>query len=79
MSDENQIPTPETFGLTKGSVAYVRSIATADLGEDIEAPEGVDTLYALHDAAGKRLALFDNRDYAFQIAKQNDLTPMSAH
>jgi len=79
MSDENPVPTPETFGLAKGSVAYVRAVATSDLGEGIEAPEGVDTVYALHDAAGKRLALFDNREFAFQIAKQNDLTPMSAH
>lgn len=79
MTDENPIPTPEAFGLAKANVAYIRSIAASDLGDDIETPDGVDTLYALHDAAGKRLALFDNREFAFQIAKQNDLTPMSVH
>ncbi len=79
MTDENPIPTPETFGLAKANVAYIRSIPASDLGDDIETPDGVDTLYALHDAAGKRLALFDNREFAFQIAKQNDLTPMSVH
>ncbi len=79
MTDENAIPTPEDFGLTKGTIAYVRAVAASDLDADIETPEGVDTFYALHDASGRRLALFDNRDFAFQVAKQNDLTPMSAH
>jgi len=78
MSEENTIPTPEAFGLTKGTIAYVRSVSVSDL-DDVETPEGVDTFYALHDASGRRLALFDNRDFAFAVAKQNDLTPMSAH
>jgi len=79
MSNENAIPTPENFGLSKGSTAYVRAISASDLDEDIKTPEGVDILYALHDADGRRLALFDNRDFAFQVAKQNDITAMSVH
>jgi len=75
----HSIPTPEEFGMTKGGIAYVRTIAKTDLDEGIDTPDGVDTFYALHDAAGKRLALFDNRDFAFQIAKENDLTPVSVH
>jgi len=78
MSSENDIPTPEAFGLTKGTIAYVRTVPASDL-DDVETPEGVETFYALHDATGRRLALFDNRDFAFAVAKQNDLTPMSAH
>ena len=77
MSDS--IPTPEEFGLKNNGIAYVRTIAKTELDEAIETPDGVDILYALHDEAGKRLALFDNRDVAFQIAKQNDLTPVSVH
>ncbi len=79
MNSDNPIPSPEVFGLNKDTVAYVRSVAASDLGDDIETPDGVDTLYALHDAAGRRLALFDNREFAFQIAKQNDLNPVSVH
>jgi hypothetical protein len=79
MKNENAIPTPESFGLSKGNTAYVRAVSAADLDSDIKTPEGVDTLYALHDSEGRRLALFDNRDFAFQVAKQNDLTAMSAH
>lgn len=78
MKNENDIPTPEAFGLTKGTIAYVRSVSVSDL-EDVDTPEGVDTFYALHDASGRRLALFDNRDFAFAVAKQNDLTALSAH
>lgn len=76
---ENAIPTPESFGMSNRNVAYVRTIAASDLGDEIETPDGVTTLYALHDEAGRRLALFDNRNFAFQIAKQNDLTVLSAH
>ena len=79
MTDENTIPTPEAFGLKNGSVAYVRLVAKTDLDDGIETPDGVDTFYALHDESGRRLALFDNRDFAFQVAKQNDLTPVSSH
>ena len=78
MKNENDIPTQEAFGLTKGTIAYVRSVYVSDL-EDVDTPEGVDTFYALHDASGRRLALFDNRDFAFAVAKQNDLTALSAH
>jgi len=78
MINEHDVPTPEAFGLSEGTIAYVRSVPVSDL-DDVETPEGVDTFYALHDASGRRLALFDNRDYAFAVAKQNDLTPMSAH
>lgn len=79
MSKDKTVPTPEAFGLSKGTIAYVTTVAATDLEDGIETPEGVETLYALHDASGQRLALFDNRDFAFQIARQNDLTAVSAH
>ena len=78
MNNENDIPAPEAFGLTKATIAYVRAVSVSDL-EDVDTPEGIDTFYALHDASGRRLALFDNREFAFEVAKRNDLTPMSAH
>lgn len=78
MNNENDIPAPEAFGLNKGTIAYVRAVSVSDL-DDVETPEGIETFYALHDASGRRLALFDNREFAFEVAKRNDLTPMSAH
>ncbi len=78
MKNENDIPAPEAFGLNKGTIAYVRAVSVSDL-DDVETPEGIETFYALHDASGRRLALFDNREFAFEVAKRNDLTAMSAH
>lgn len=78
MDIEQDIPSPESFGLTEGTTAYVRSVSVTEL-DDIETPDGIETFYALHDASGRRLALFDNRDFAFEVAKRNDLMPLSAH
>ena len=45
---------------------------------EIEA-QGLEQLYALHDAAGERLALVRDRSLAFMLARQNDLAPVSVH
>ncbi len=61
-------------------VVYVRPVAVADLPEEIrEAAAGIDTLYAVHDTDGERLALVRNRDLAFVLARQNDLAPVHVH
>lgn len=81
MTDHPSIPSPEAFGMGeqgKGFV-YVRSVAKADLDPEIETPDGVETFYALHDAGGRRIALFDDRDLAFAVAKSNDLHAVSVH
>ncbi|QUS35751.1 DUF1150 family protein [Falsirhodobacter algicola] len=61
-------------------LVYVRPVAVADLPEDVqEQAEGLDTLYALHNAEGEQLALVRNRHMAFQLALQNDLAPVNVH
>jgi hypothetical protein len=61
-------------------IVYVREVPVADLPEEIRAQAaGLDTLYALHDASGGRLALVKDRRLAFILARQNDLAPVSAH
>ena len=79
MKNENEIPAPEKFGLLAGNIAYIRAVTADELDDDIDTPAGVETLYALHDETGRRLALFDNREFAFTVARQNDLNAMSAH
>lgn len=71
------ITLPETGGRR---IVYVRPVAVADLPEDLrrEVP-GIDTLYALHDTDGERLALVRDRRLAFALARQNDLAPVSVH
>ena len=59
---------------------YVRPVAAAELPDDVrEQVEGLDTLYAVHDAEGQRLALVKDRNLAFVLARQNDLAPVTVH
>ena len=61
-------------------IVYVRSVTPEELPEELrEQVVGVDHLYAVHSAEGERLALVKDRDLAFQVARQNDLAPVSVH
>lgn len=63
-------------------LVYVRKIALVDLPEDVqeEAREGgLDELYALHRADGEQVALVGDRGLAFNLARQNDMMPVSVH
>ncbi len=69
------------FGPEAGErIVYVREVPVADLPEEIRAQAmGLETLYAVHDASGERLALVKDRRMAFMLARQNDMAPVSAH
>ena len=59
---------------------YVRQVATHTLPEDVrEQVPGVETMYAVHDSDGERLALVRERAMAFMLARQNELIPVSVH
>lgn len=61
-------------------IAYVRSVNVAELPEDLQQQAfGLERLYAVHSAAGERLALVRDRDLAFVLARQNDLQPVAVH
>ena len=61
-------------------IVYVREVALADLPEEVRAEAaGLKKLYAVHDASGERLALVKDRKLAFMLARQNDMTPVTAH
>ena len=67
-------------GAEQDRIAYVRSVDVADLPGDVQAQaEGLETLYAVHSAAGERLALVKDRDLAFVLARQNDFLPVAVH
>ncbi|MDA0187391.1 MAG: DUF1150 family protein [Proteobacteria bacterium] len=66
--------------LNAGRVVYIRPIAVADLPDDLrQKANGLVTLYAIGSETGERLALVRDRDLAFVVARQNDLTPVSVH
>lgn len=61
-------------------IAYVRAVKVADLPQEVQQQAaGIDRLYAVHSAAGERLALVRDRDLAFVLARQNDLRPVTVH
>ncbi|MEZ5779199.1 MAG: DUF1150 family protein [Paracoccaceae bacterium] len=69
------------FGPEAGErIVYVRPVAVADLPDELRAQAmGLDTIYAVHDASGERLALVKDRQLAFIVARQNDMAPVSVH
>jgi len=63
---------------------YVRPVKVQDLPEDVredvlDQADGLETLYAVHNADGERLALVRDRALAFDLAKQHDMEPVPVH
>jgi len=58
-------------------IVYVRSIDVAEIPE--AARMGATALYAIHDESGARLAVVADRDLAFVVARQHEMTPVSVH
>lgn len=64
------------------SLVYVRKVEIADLPDDVQREArdgGLEELYALHRADGEQVALVGDRLLAFNLARQNDLEPVSVH
>lgn len=69
-------------GLTGRGIVYIRPVLVIDLPTEVQHEaegEGIETLYAVHDAKGARLALVRDRQMAFLLARQNDFAPVSVH
>lgn len=61
-------------------LVYVREVAVADLPEDMqEEADGQETLFALHNADGERLAVVKERGMAYSLARENDYSPVTVH
>lgn len=61
-------------------IVYVREVKVADLPAEIQAEAGNATrLYAVHNAEGERLALVNDRNLAFVLARQHDYAPVTVH
>ena len=64
----------------KRPIVYVREVKAADLPEPVRArAPGVDQFYAIHAHTGEVLALVQDRDQAFIVARQNEYAPVSVH
>ncbi|MEQ8257248.1 MAG: DUF1150 family protein [Roseovarius confluentis] len=61
-------------------IVYVRQVNAEDLPDDMREQVGeLETLYAVHNEEGERLALVADRKMAFVLARQNDLDPVAVH
>jgi len=62
------------------NIVYVRPVAVEDLPEEVRAEAGdIEELFAVHSAAGERLALVRDRKLAFFLARENDFAPVNVH
>lgn len=72
--------TPFDFNDAGKRIVYVKAVDVADLPAEVQAgAQGRTQLYAVHDAEGEQLALVADRNMAFVLARQNDLSPVTVH
>jgi len=72
--------TPYDFDFTDQRIVYVKAVDVADLPKEVQAEaQGLNRIYAVHDAKGQRLALVADRKMAFILARQNDFSPVTVH
>lgn len=60
-------------------IVYIRTVGEGELPPETRARVGDIPIYAICDAGGNRLALAADRETAFAVARQHDMTPVSAH
>ena len=64
----------------QGRIVYVRPVMAEDLPSELrDQIEDGEILYAVHKSDGERLALVKDRQMAFMLARQNDLSPVTVH
>ena len=72
--------TPVQFDKLDDRMVYVKPIAVRDLPAEVqEQAEGLETLFAVHDADGQQLALVADKSLAFVLARQNNYAPQPLH
>lgn len=73
--DHPSIP-EETVG---ERIVYIRAVPENELPDEARGRTGGQPVYAIHDVTGNRLALVADRDLAFAVARQHEMTPVSVH
>lgn len=69
-----------TTSATADRTVYVKTILVNDLPSEVRAQaEGLDHIYAVHDAKGQQLALVGDRKLAFALAREHDYAPVLVH
>jgi hypothetical protein len=79
MNDETKMPAPVEGRPVESRIVYIREVDPRELPEEARARLSAEHLYAIHDTRGNRLAVVADRATAFHIARQHEMTPVSAH
>lgn len=62
------------------AIVYVRAVKVDELPAELrQQMGGIETLYAVHNTDGERLALVKDRKMAFFLARQHDMEPVTVH
>ena len=67
-----------------GNIVYVKPVPISELPEEVQEEAraeagGAEMLYALYREDGEQLALVADRELAYMLARENDLSPVSLH
>lgn len=65
------------FGKSNKTIVYIREADRQALPEHLRSLPG--KLFAVHDPEGVCIALTEDRNVAFALARRNDLQPVSVH
>jgi len=59
-------------------IVYVKPILATDLPDDMRAKVGdLEELFSVHNADGEQLALVADRKLAFDLARENNMEPVT--
>ena len=72
--------TPYDLNADVGRMVYVKPIAVENLPREVQdQAEGLEQLFAVHDAEGQQLALVADHKLALALARQHDYAPQPLH
>ncbi|MCV6584623.1 MAG: DUF1150 domain-containing protein [Marinibacterium sp.] len=72
--------TPIEMNSEAPRIVYVKPVNVDELPQEVQdKADGLDQLYAVHDANGQQLALVADRKLAFSLAREYDFSPVAVH
>lgn len=62
------------------NIVYIKAVTVADLPQELREQAGdLETVFAVHGADGTQIALVADRELAFVLARQHDMSPVTVH
>jgi hypothetical protein len=62
------------------NIVYVKTIPVADLPDGLREQAGdLVEIFAVHNTKGEQIALVADRNMAFVLARQHDMSPVAVH